>query len=590
MNATASKRLIGDLQKANQAARAGRRAEASLIYDEVLRQARDDVPLHVEMGRLCSNMEQFDKAIEHYSVAVGQEPENAQFLGFLGVAYQQNRQPEEAFPILVRANEKDAAMPSVLHALGIIYMSRSDYIQAKEYLQKAERLKSSDGHVRTNLANTLSNLNEHDQALKHAEKAVKLSPTDPVAHYTLGRILTDLGRMDEAIRRFEKTIRQHKTFGGAYDLLARMKKFTSADQAFIERTENILRQGMPAHDRRCVHFALGKMYDDCKEWEQAFEHYRQANLLQKKPFDAKHEKQQFKKMKKLFDAASIGRYRGFGHPSRVPVFIVGMPRSGTTLMERIISSHPRAAGAGELPEFPNISQLAAPSDNLSQYIAKARENFTKDNLHRLSERYLYVLQQGREGADRVVDKLPGNFFHVGMIATLFPNATIIHARRHPLDIGLSCYFQNFTDIRWANDFKTIGEIHSFTDEVMDYWRQVLPDGAITEVIYEDLVEDTATQGQRLLEACGLTWDEKSLDFHREEGVVKTASFWQARQPIYRTSKMRWMNYAVHLGDLADALTGATQQDLTAWQEKGVPVAAKSGVGLLKKLFKSGNRR
>ena len=584
MNATASKRLFGDLQKANRAVNAGRRTEALLIYDEVLQQASDDVPLHIEMGHLCSNMEQFDKAIEHYSVAVGQEPENAQFLGFLGVAYQQNGQPEGAFSILNRAMEKDAEIPSVLHALGIIYMSRSDYVQAKEYLQKAERLKPSDGHVRTNLAITLSHLNEHDPALEQAEKAVKLSPTDPIAHYTLGRILTDLGRMDEAIRRFEKTIRQHKTFGGAYDLLARMKKFTSADQAFIDRTENILQQGMPAHDRRCVHFALGKMYDDCKEWEKAFEHYRQANLLQKKPFDAKHEKRQFKKMKKIFNASSLEQYQEFGHQSEVPVFIVGMPRSGTTLMERIVASHPRAAGAGELPEFPNVSQAAAPSENLNQYVAKAQQNLTKENLHKLADRYLHVLMQGREGANRVVDKLPGNFFHVGMIATLFPNATIIHARRHPLDTGLSCYFQNFTDVRWANDFKTIGEIHSFTDEVMDYWQHVLPDGAITEVIYEDLVEDTATQGRRLLEACGLTWDEKSLEFHREEGVVKTASFWQARQPIYKTSKMRWMNYAAHLGELADALTGATGQDLSAWQEKGVPVSSKSGIGLLKKLF------
>lgn len=584
MNVTASKRLFGDLQKANQAVNAGRRAEALLIYDEVLRKATDDIPLHVEMGHLCSNMEQFDKAIEHYSVAVRQDPENAQFLGFLGVAYQQNGQPDEALPILDRAMEKDVEMPAVLHALGIIYMSHSDYVKAKNYLQKAERLKPSDGHVRTNLATTLSHLNEHDPALKHAEKAVKLSPTDPIAHYTLGRILTDLGKMDEAIRRFEKTIRQHKTFGGAYDLLARMKKFTSADQAFIDRTENVLRQGMPARDRRCVHFALGKMYDDCKEWEKAFEHYRQANLLQKKPFDTKHEKQQFKKMKKIFNASSVERHREFGHQSQVPVFIVGMPRSGTTLMERIIASHPLAAGAGELPEFPNVSKVAAPSDNLNQYVAKTQENLTQENLLKLANRYLHVLQQGREDADRVVDKLPGNFFHVGMIATLFPNATIIHARRHPLDTGLSCYFQNFTDVRWANDFNTIGEVHSFTDEVMDYWRHVLPDGAITDVMYEDLVEDTATQGQRLLEACGLTWDEKSLEFHREEGVVKTASFWQARQPIYRTSRMRWMNYATHLGELADALTGATEQDLRAWQEKGVAVSAKSGIGLLKKLF------
>jgi len=584
LNAAASKRLLGQLEKANHAIRAGRRTEALLIYDEVSQQATDDVLLHVELGHLSSNLSQIDNAIEHYSVAVLQEPDNAQYLRFLGVAYQQNGQSEKAFPILNRAMEIDPEIPSVLHALGIIYMSRSDYVQAKDFLQRAEQLKPSDAGVRTNLATTLSNLNEHELALKHAEKAVKLNPTDPIAHYSLGRILTDLGRTDEAIRRFEKTIRQHKTFGGAYDLLARMKKFTTADQAFIDQTESILQRGMPARDRLSVHYALGKMYDDCKEWEKAFDHYRQANLLQKKPFDTKHEKKQFKLMKKIFNASSLEKYRNLGHRSEMPVFIVGMPRSGTTLMERIIASHPQAAGAGELPEFPRISRLLAPSDDLGQYIAKTRQNLAKENMHKLADNYLHVLQQGREGADRVVDKLPGNFFYVGIIASLFPNATIIHATRHPLDTGLSCFFQNFTDVRWANDFKTIGEVQSFTDDVMDYWHSVLPDGAITIVKYEDLVEDTATYGQRLIEACGLTWDDKSLEFHREDGVVKTASFWQVRQPIYKTSKKRWMNYAAHLGELANSLPRAQEKDLEEWREHGVSLSAQTGFGLLKKLF------
>lgn len=584
MNAATSKRLLEQLKKANHALKAGRRTEALLTYDEVSRQATDDVLLHVELGHLCSNLGQIDNAIDHYSVAVLHEPDNAQYLRFLGIAYQQDGQSDKAFPILNRALEIDAEIPSVLHALGIVYMSRSDYVQARDFLQRAERLKPSDAGVRTNLATTLSNLNEHELALKHAEKAVKLNATDPIAHYSLGRILTDLGRTDEAIRRFEKTIRQHKTFGGAYDLLARMKKFSVADQAFIDQTEDILQRGMPARDRRSVHYALGKMYDDCREWEKAFDHYRQANLLHKKPFDTKHEKKQFKLMKKVFNASSLDKYRKLGHPSEMPVFIVGMPRSGTTLMERIIASHPQAAGAGELPEFPRISSLVAPPNDLGHYVANTRQNLTKENIHKLADNYLHVLQQGREGADRVVDKLPGNFFHVGIIATLFPNATIIHAIRHPLDTGLSCYFQNFTDVRWANEFKTIGEIQCFTDEVMDYWHSVLPNDAITDVKYEDLVEDTATHGQRLIEACGLTWDDKSLEFHREEGVVKTASFWQVRQPIYTTSKMRWMNYAAHLGELADALPSAQREELEEWQAHGVTLSKQSGFGLLKKLF------
>ena len=584
MTGISLKRLSGNLQKAHQALNAGRRAEALLIYEEVSHQASNDASLHIEMGHLCSRLEQLYKAIEHYSVAADQEPENAQIIGFLGVAYQQNGQSEEALPVLERAMEIDGDIPTVLHALGTIHMGRSEYEEAKEYLQKAARLKPSDGHIRTNFAITLSNLDEHELALEHARKAVKLNSADPAAHYALGRVLTDLGKIDEAIRHFEKTIRQQKTFGGAYDLLANSRKFTSDDQAFINKAEAVLKQGMPARDRRSVHYALGKVYDDCREWEKAFEHYRQANLLQKKPFDIKLWETTFRKMKKVFNASSLARYRERGHPSQVPVFIVGMPRSGTTLMERIIASHPRAAGAGELPAFPQVSRFAAPSDDLKHYVTRVQESLTSENVQRLADRYLHVLRQGREDADRIVDKLPGNFFYIGMIATVFPNATIIYARRHPLDTGLSCYFQNFTNISWANDLEMIGKIQSFTDDAMRYWRAELPDAAITEVIYEDLVEDTATHGQRLIEACGLSWDEKSLEFHREDGVVRTASFWQARQPIYKTSRMRWTNYATHLGDLADALSGASKQDLLQWREHGVPVSKKYGLGALKRLF------
>lgn len=584
MTGISSKRLSGELQKAHQAVNAGRSAEALLIYEEVSQQASNDVSLQIEMGHLCSRLDQLYRAIEHYSIAVDQEPENAQIIGFLGVAYQQNGQSEEALPVLERAMEIDAEIPTVLHALGTIYMGRSDYEEARKYLQQAARLKPSDGHIHTNLATTLSNLDEHEKALDHARKAVKLSSTDPAAHYALGRVLTDLGNIDEAIRHFEKTIRQQKTFGGAYDLLANSRKFTRDDKAFIDRAEAVLKQGMPARDRRSVHYALGKVYDDCMEWEKAFGHYRQANLLQKKPFDIKLWETTFRKMKKVFNASSLARYRELGHPSQVPVFIVGMPRSGTTLMERIIASHPHAAGAGELPAFPEVSRFAAPSDDLKHYIKQVQQSLTRENVQQLADRYLHVLRQGREDADRVVDKLPGNFFYIGMIATVFPKATIIHARRHPLDTGLSCYFQNFSNISWANDLKMIGEIQNFTDDAMRYWQDVLPDGAITEVIYEDLIEDTAKQGRRLIEACGLTWDDKSLEFHREEGVVRTASFWQARQPIYKTSKMRWTNYAKHLGDLADALTGASKQDLEEWQEYGVPVSKRSGLGVLKRLF------
>jgi len=564
--------------------RNGRRADALLTYDEVSQQAADDAVVNVELGHLCNELGDIDQAVAHYAVAVDQEPDNAHFLGYLGVALQKIGRSDEAFPILTRAVAIDANNTEVLHALGLYYKARADHVRARDYLEQALQSKPSDAVVRTNLSTTLVDLDLHELALEHAEKAVKLDAGNANALYAVGRILAQLGRTDEAIRHFEKTIRQHKTFGGAYDYLSRMKKFSPADRAFIDKTEKVLQQGMPADQRYSIHYALGKMYDDCGEWDKAFEHYRQANLLQKKDYDAKPWRRQFRQVRKLFDAASLEKYRTLGHQSAQPVFIVGMPRSGTTLMERIIASHPQAAGANELPEIPRIAGLVSPVDDLKRYVATSRANLTSDNIRKYADSYLAVLQRGREDADRIVDKLPGNFFHLGLITTLFPNATIIHAIRNPLDTCLSCYFQNFTNVGWANDLELIGDVYRLYRSVMAYWHDVLPEGRIINLEYEHLVEDLETHGQRLLESCGLTWEEGNLEFHKEEGVVKTASLWQVRQPIYKSSNKRWVNYASHLGGLANSLSDFLQDDRQELETHGITIGAPSGIGRLKKLF------
>lgn len=583
MSARATTELIAQIQKAAQQLRNGRRVDALLIYDEVALHANANAAVHVELGHLSSELGHPGQAVTHYKTAVDQEPDNAQFLGHLGIALQQAGHTDEAFEILTRAMKSNAEIPSVLHGLGIIFMGRADYAQARNYLDKARQMTPGDGNIRTNLATVLAHLNEHELALKHAEKGLKLNPANRNAHYAVGRVLTELGRGEEAIRHFEKTIRQHKTFGGAYDLLARMKKFTASDRPFIEKTEKVLQQGMPAKERACVHYALGKMYDDCGEWDKAFGHFGQANLLQKKDYDMKRARQHFKQMKKIFGAPSLQKFKALGHASEQPVFIVGMPRSGTTLMESMIASHPRAAGAGELPEIPRLSRLISPEDGQRHSAASARLMLTDENITAYAESYLAVLRQGRDGAERIVDKLPGNVFYLGLISILFPNATIIHAIRHPLDTCLSCYFQNFTNVRWANDVDVIGNVYGLYRDVVAYWRDVLPDGKIIDVHYEQLIEDPEIHGRRMLEACGLNWDSENLEFYKKEKVVKTASLWQVRQPIYQSSKMRWKNYAPHVSRLADSLSDYLQDDREELANHAIDLATPSGFGWWNKL-------
>jgi tetratricopeptide (TPR) repeat protein len=560
---------LKQIQDAAQELRNGRRVEAFGIYEQIAERTPTDDPLQAQLGYFCLTFGAFGRAVEHYRAAVEQELANAQHLGFLGSAYQQNGDAQLALETYERALALDGGTASVQNGLGVLYMDRGDYARAKEHLQKSVELKPSDANAQTNLAITLQHLNEHEEALRRAQKALKLEPVNPNAHFALASILTQMGRLGEAIGHCEKTIQQHQTFGEAYDLLARMRKFTEADKPLIAKTEKVLDSGMPAKQRYSLHYALGKMYDDCREWDKAFAHFEKANLLKRKPVDVERVKKVLRLTCSAFDRRSLERYRGFGHASRQPVFIVGMPRSGTTLMEQMIASHPRAAGADELVELPRIARLVSPDDDLRRLVSSTHTNLTRINIQAHAEAYLGVLRQGREAAERIVDKQPGNFFHLGLISILFPNATIVHAVRSPLDTCLSCYFQNFSTLEWANDLKMIAAMYRLYRETMAHWERVLPPGKILDVHYERLTEDPATEGRRMLEGCGLEWDESRLRFYEQSRVVKTASLWQARQPVYRSSQMRWKRYASHLGELPTALWDYLQDDHQALKEHGI---------------------
>jgi Flp pilus assembly protein TadD len=583
VNSPSTRAPSARLQEATRQLRKGRRNEASAIYEEVVQQAGNDIALRVQLGHFCREFGALDQAIEHYAMAVEHNPNNAPCLAFLGGAHEQNGQLEKALDVYERAMAIDAEIPSVLKGLGMIRLARKDYARARKHLERAEQLKPSDADVQGSYAVCLTHLNEREEALKHAHKAAKLDPANPSAQYVIGEILSQLGRTDEAIRHFEKTIRQHKTFGAAYDLLARMRKFTEADKPFIEKTEAVLKAGMPAEQRYSVHYALGKIYDDCRDWDKAFEHFRQANLLKKKVSGTDGEEKLFRQIKKAFDALSLEKYRAFGHPSKKPVFIVGMPRSGTTLIEQMIASHPRAAGAGELMEIPRIANLVSPRNEPRRLVSKTRANLTPENIKVHAESYLSVLEHGREDADRIVDKLPGNYYFLGLISVLFPNATIVHAVRHPLDTCLSCYFQNFIDVGWANDFKQIGEIYRLYRDIMEHWKRVLPAGKIVEVQYERLIEDPENEARRIVESCGLEWNSSILRYYEQERAVNTASLWQVRQPVYRSSKSRWKNYASHLGELADALSPYLQDERQELKDHGIDLKAASRIGWIRRL-------
>jgi len=302
-----------------------------------------------------------------------------------------------------------------------------------------------------------------------------------------------------------------------------------------------------------LNFALAKAFNDCGHWDRAFDHYHRGNRLADVAFDPAASLAYVKAMIDTFTPEMLAARSSFGRESSRPVFIVGMPRSGTTLVEQIVASHPQVTGAGELDDL-RVLGFEVPSLSKSpQPYPRCMADIDRQLATGLADRYLARLHAIDPNARRVTDKMPQNFLYLGLIGMLLPEARVIHCRRHPLDVCLSCYFVNFTQrLSFAYDLNSLGVYYRHYEMLMDHWRRVRP-AAMLEVDYEGLVADQEGVSRRLIEFCGLDWHPACLSFHKNRRPVETASSWQVRRPIYSGSVQRWKHYEKYLDPLKEAL-------------------------------------
>lgn len=482
-------------------------------------------------GRLALRVGQPDAAIAFLSVVLNDEPDNVSALTAIGEAFGRSGAFDDALRALSRALELSPDRVDTHLVMGQVLNRCREYVGAREHLEKALEGEPDNAQVHGAIARSLANLGEHDTALAHARKAARLAPGNIDILRVTGMVLANLGRADEARNYFEKARRIAPSDGASFYNLAHLKKFGPADEKFVSQGEAMLQQSLPPDQRINVHFALGKVYDDCGETEKAFEHFGRGNLLAK-PSAPSDPHKGFRRLRKIrFPACRdvVGDK---------PVFVVGMPRSGTTLLEQIISAHSNAAGAGELPHLGRMS---------SELAVKKRPDAAECE-HGLED-YLSHLSAGRDQALRITDKMPANYQNIGVIDALMPNAHIIHIMRDPLDTCLSCFFQNFARQPWSFDLANIGRVYAGYRNIMAYWKKKLPAARMLELRYESVVEDFDGEVRRIIDFIGLPWDPACLDYVENAKGVGSASKVQVRQPIYQTSVNRWEKYAHHLGPL-----------------------------------------
>ena len=440
--------------------------------------------------------------------------------------------------------------------LGLTVQKLGDARAAKQAFQEVLRLTPNDADAWNKLGAAQLDGGELSAAKASHERALELNPRSADAYNGLGLACMDAGSFEDAARHYRKAIELEPTFTKVYLNLAKSHRFCASDRSDLELIKSVFAQpGLTSNDRVDIHFALGKTLDDCCAYDEAFHHFEQANRHKwaKIHGDRDGLKTWITAIISIFNRAFFAARENYGVSSKRPVFIVGMPRSGTTLVEQIIASHPQAFGAGELPKIGALSlALGEQSSTGGGYPAYAPE-LTDDAVRQAAEDYLGFLNLRSETAARITDKLPANYTQLGLIALMFPNAHVVDCRREPLDVALSIYFSQFVgDHPFAYDLEDIAFEYGQYQRLMSHWNQVLPI-SVHGVDYEALVANPEEISRALVESCGLEWDDRCLRFYENSRPVHTASNWQVRQPIYPRSVGRWKNYEKYLGKVMRVL-------------------------------------
>jgi len=456
----------------------------------------------------------------------------------------------EAIKDFQRVIHRSPEHPEALNGLGAALCKIGKYPEAEHRFRQAVSLAPDYPEASCNLGNVLRWMGSLEESEFWLRRALKTKPTYVEARVGLGLTLILLGRTRDAKPRFEKVlIRQvlenNPKMAGAWAVFATLKKMTPADSDWLRSATELAASGVPPLEEADLRFSIGKYFDDIGEFDKAFRSFEAANALLKS-FAVKYDqKGRDELVDQLIHTYSKDVIAGIGEgasPSTKPVFVLGMPRSGTSLTEQILASHPSIKGAGELQFWNGVTR---------QRLAEVRAGLLDlPTRKKLAEDYLQLLEKRTGDAPRIIDKTPSNADCIGIIHSVFPNARFICMERDPIDTCLSCYFQHFVAaVSFSTDLSDLAHYYRAHCRLVQHWQSVLPPDKMLVVRYEDLVQDQEAWTRKMLDFLGLEWDERCLSFYENERPVATASTWQVRQKLYTDSVGRWQAYKKFIGPL-----------------------------------------
>lgn len=403
-----------------------------------------------------------------------------------------------------------------------------------------------------------------EEAVELLERALGLYPEAAHFHHNIAGIYRRMGRLQEAEEQFRAAIALKPDYGEAYQGLSEMVRFQPGDALLEQIRTQLARSDVEGKVKSYFHFAAGKFQDDVGEYASAFEHFAEGNRLAGRRFGSEEFSRMVKDVLYVFSGRQVASLEGLGSDSEVPVFIIGMPRSGTTLVEQILASHSSVFGAGELNDMKQIAAQAARLSGSGQSYPNCVPALRAEEYSVLAEEYLRRLSKAAKNREfpRIIDKHPLNFQFVGLILALFPKARIIHTVRDPLDTGLSCFFQNFTKGQdYSFNLRALGNFYNDYRRLMEHWELVFP-GRILTVGYEDLLANQEEETRKLISYVGLSFEQDCIEFYKTDRKINTASFLQVRKPLYQSSKQRWRHYREQLQEFARIIGAPVRKPIT----------------------------
>ncbi len=489
-----------------------------------------------------------------YRGILTRDPNNVDALRLMAAVAKELSHARDAAVFLRRAVKIAPDFFAAWTDLAVVLLELEEFEEGLEVVKWAIWLEPKLAHPQMLLGNVFTKAGRYEDAATAFREGLEKQSDHGGCLAGLGHVLKTIGKQDEAIRTYRDCISTHPAFGEAYWSMANLKTFRFDDQEVATMEGHIDNENLTEETRINMIFSLGKAYEDREDYDRAFEHYERGSAMRRANefYDPVQTESIHDRIIGQFTKELVAKSAGQGDPDPAPIFIVGLPRSGSTLIEQILASHSQAEGTHELPDLGRVIRTINQHAQGTRY-PEAVEQLGAEQLKKLGRQYLKSTERHRTGKPFFTDKMPNNFPTIGLQKLILPNAKVINAVRHPLDSCMGSYKQLFFNSQsFTYDLVELGEYYLQYQRMIDHWHEVLR-GHVLDVQYEDMVTDTEVQIRRLLKYCGLPWEDECLKFYETDRPVNTASSEQVRKPIYTTSIDSWRKFEKHLEPLIEVL-------------------------------------